>query len=157
MKSFIRVWKSLIPEHKDYFFIYLTAVLWAIAFAIFTPPSAQLIVLDRIFIVLWLGSAILGAVLALSGLLRKDNLLLERLGVTILSATPLIYSSLQLSIMISMAYMHAMPAAEWTSRIGLVVMGIWLFLFLNKRRRQLKFRVEELKSAPIINTKKADI
>lgn len=155
MKATKRRWKNMIPEHRDYTFIYSIAILWALSYFVFVPSSALVIVTDMIVISLWVFSTLVGALIALHGVLIRDNLLLERLGVNILAPTPLIYSAIQLSIIILeiVAPSNFDSGVEWQDRVPLVLMGIWLFAFLNKRRRQLKHRVQELKTAPALKIK----
>ena len=150
MVNKLRAWKKLPSEQKDYFFIYITGALWAVTY-FFLTPVATLGVVDRAVLGLWLGSAVVGAVLAVLGLVRQDNLLVERLGVNILMVTPLIYAALQFAITISILVTHPEGDATtpWYSRVALIVMALWLFLFLNKRRRQLKRRVQEVKLSPL--------
>lgn len=149
MKIKLQAWKKLPSEQKDYFFIYITGALWAVTYFSLTP-IATLGVIDRTVLGFWLGSAVVGAALGVAGLLRQDNLLIERLGVNILMVTPLIYGALQVAITFSILVAGTgTPEAPWYGRIALIVMAIWVFLFLNKRRRQLRNKVQEAKLSPL--------
>ena len=139
MRRFIRAWRGLPAEHKDYFFVYVAGILWATSYLIFTPPTTLLIVWDRVVIVLWLASTLVGAIMALYGLLIRDNLLVEKFGVTILTVTPLFYMVLQAGLIFLMTLDND-PATDPTSLVHLIFLSLWLWLFLNKRRRQLSRR-----------------
>lgn len=143
----IRSWKTLPPEHKDYLFIYSAGLVWALSFFFFTPAATHSL-LGGIVVTLWCGSAALGAILALIGLITRDNLLLERLGTTFIMMTPLIYSLVQIGLVIY-AFIDPTVVGDPTSRLHLVFLGIWLFLFLNKRRRQLSAGVKLAKTTPV--------
>lgn len=134
-------------EHRDYFFIYIVASLWALSYLLFTPPTAEIVLLDRVVVWLWLGATVVGSILALIGLITKDNLLLERLGVTILVSSPLVYSALQLGIILYYALGTTHTDDTWLPRIYLVFFGLWVFFFINKRRRQLSLKVHQIKAA----------
>jgi len=145
MKSPVKAWKKLSDDHRDYVYIYVTVLLWALAYYFFTPTVTQLLIVDRFVLTLWLGVTIFSSVVAVSGLLTGNNLLMERLGVTVLSITPLIYAALQVSLIFYLAIFSTEGVDSWQTRIYLVFLGIWGFIFLNKRRRQLSRRVHEIK------------
>ena len=136
-------------EHRDYFYIYIAASLWALSYLIFTPPTADIVILDRIVVWLWLGATVVGSLVALIGLVTRDNLLLERLGVTILVSSPIVYSALQIGIILYYSLGTTYTEETWLSRIYLVFFGLWVFFFINKRRRQLSLRVAQLKQLEI--------
>lgn len=142
----IRIWKTLPPEHKDYLFIYLAGLIWATTLLVFTPTITHSFLGD-VVVILWCSSAIIGAILAICGLLNRDNLLLERLGTTLIMVTPLVYSIAQAGLVVY-AFFDPAASGEPTARLHLIFLGLWLFLFLNKRRRQLKARVKIVKEAP---------
>jgi len=145
MSRLTTAWKRLSHDHRDYVYIYVTVLLWALAYYFFTPPITQLLVIDRFVLSLWLGATIFSSVVAMWGLLSRNNLLVERLGVTVLSITPLIYAALQVALIFYLAVFSGEDADSWQTRIYLVFLGIWGFIFLNKRRRQLSRRVHEIK------------
>ena len=139
MRRFIRAWRGLPAEHKDYFFVYVAGILWATSYLIFTPPTTLLIVWDRVVIALWLASTLVGASMALYGLLIRDNLLAEKFGVTILTLTPPFCRVRQPGPTSLMSPVHDPPPGP-TSLVHLIFLSLWLWLFLNKRRRQLSRR-----------------
>lgn len=148
MKALIKFWKSITPEHRDYVFVYLSALAWAVSYLIYTPAATSGIV-DSIILFLWLGVAALGAVLALLGIIKKDNLLTEKLGVTFLMTVPMIYVLLQVSIIIYYIIVPEDAVTPWEARLNLIFLGLWLFFFLNKRRRQLARQVRAANNTPL--------
>lgn len=149
MNRLVTSWKRLPHDHRDYVYIYVTVLLWALAYYFFTPPITELLVLDRLVLSLWLGVTIFSSVVAITGLLTRNNLLLERFGVTVLSITPLIYASLQVALITYLAVLPDLDISTWQNRIYLVFLGAWGFIFLNKRRRDLSHRVYEIKNSPV--------
>lgn len=149
MSSLLRLWRGLTSEHRDYFYVYMSAFLWSTTYFFFTPPATDNILVTRLVLALWLISAASGAVLAMVGLFAQDNLILERLGVTLLLVTPVVYVLLQLSIIVHYIIDPVHAVTPWQSRINLVFLGLWIFFFLNKRRRQLTRRVREARITPL--------
>src|SRR6187402_1229952 len=99
MKSLKRFWETSPPEYKDYLFIYSWGAIWALVYFFFIPVST-LNVMNRVGVGLWAAVTIAGGVLAVAGLLRQDNLLLERLGVNLLMVGPLAYAVTQLGLLV---------------------------------------------------------
>ena len=99
MRSRINSWKTLPPDHKDYVFIYIWGFLWTSTYLVFAP-AATYTILGRLTIVLWCVVSGVGALVALFGLLTRDNLIAERLGVTLLMVAPVIYTITQIGLII---------------------------------------------------------
>lgn len=148
MNNIFTKWRSLPSEHKDYVFIYVWGFLWAVSYLIFTPTTTFTLVTQTI-IWLWTITAMIGSGLALTGLLNGNNLLVERLGVTLLLIAPLAFALTQLSLVLyALIDSHEAPF-DPTQRMHLIFLGFWPFLFLNKRRRQLKNRVLIARATPL--------
>jgi len=125
---------------KEYLYIYSVSFLWALSYAVFTP-AASVDVLTYSGIIVWTGLTMIAAVVGIAGILKRSNLILERLGVTILMITPLTYAVLQLGIII---YEIRSPEPDTPlMRISVILIGLWLFIPLNYRRRELANRVKE--------------
>lgn len=134
----------------------MSALLWSVTYFIFTPPATNNIVLDRLTISLWLVTTSIGAILAIIGLLTKDNLIVERLGVTLVMLTPVVYTLIQIAIIFYYIIVPEDASTPWESRINLVFLGLWIFFFLNKRRRQLSRQVREAKNRPLASETQED-
>jgi hypothetical protein len=147
----LRPWKTRPPEHKDYVFIYLTAIVWCVTYFIFYPSENSLFA-GHSFVAVWLLPVVVGAFMGIYGLLMGDNLLTERLGVTLTMIGPAVYGLLQAGITISDIILQP-EGVDTTSRIALIVLALWIFLFLNKRRRQLKHKVVEARAVPLSSEK----
>lgn len=153
MSSVRKSWSRLPAEHKDYFFIYLCAALWAATYYLITPVSTTEII-SGVVISAWCGLAAVGAILALAGLIGRNNLLLERLGVSFIITAPFIYMLVQAGL-IGYAIFDNENPVDYLGRIHLMLWGLWLFFFLNKRRRQLKARVKAVKKVPLDDERKS--
>ena len=149
MKRLSKAWKALTHDHRDYVYIYVTLLLWALAYYFFTPTITQFLVIDRFVLTLWVGVTIFSSSVAMWGLFTHNNLLLERLGVTVLSVTPLIFASLQTALIFYLAISTPEGQDVWQTRIYLVFLGLWGFIFLNRRRRELSRRVSEIKHTQV--------
>lgn len=145
MKSLGQFWRSSPPEQKDYLFIYSWGALWALVYLIF-PPTATLNVFSTTLVALWTGVTILGGGLGVFGLLTRDNLLVERFGVNLLMIGPFAFALTQLGLMI---FGIIVPVGDPIARLHLIFFALWPYLFLNKRRRQLKARVKLVKRIPL--------
>lgn len=150
MKSLGQFWRSSPPEQKDYLFIYSWGALWALVY-LFVPPAATLTVLSTSLVILWTGVTILGGALGFYGLVNKDNLLIERLGVSLLMIGPLAFAITQLGLMV---FGLLTGIGDPLSRLHLIFFSLWPYLFLNKRRRQLKARVKLVKQIPLLDEEK---
>lgn len=147
-----KFWKSTPAEYKDYLFIYLWGGIWAVLNLI----QPRLIGGDQIDAFgiyagrFWALITIIGAVLAVLGLVRKDNLLLERAGVNLLMVGPVAYSAVMFGELI---FRFVDPTVEEVGSswrvLTVAVFALWPFLFLNKRRRQLKSRVKLVSEIPL--------
>lgn len=151
LKSF---WSNSPAEYKDYFFIYLWGVLWPAIYLLITPQYTFYII-HQIYIVLWTVTTALGGILAVSGLVFRDNLLLERLGVTLIMAGPVAYAVTQLGTLIFKTVTDIPYFGSPLNHVHLIFFALWPLLFLNKRRRQLKARVEISKKVPLESEKHA--
>jgi hypothetical protein len=150
MRKKFRPWSSLPPDHKDYIAIYAWGLIWLTSYLTYAP-SVTYTVVGRISVVLWASIAIIGALVALFGLLTRDNLIMERFGVTLMMVAPAMYALTQLAIFVAIlvaphAYAESFNAFD---RLPIVFLGFWGFLWLNKRRRHLKFQVREAKTTPL--------
>lgn len=145
MKSIREFWASSPPEHRDYLFIYSWGALWASVY-LFLPPTSTLNVFSTTLIFLWTGVTILGSALGVLGLIHRDNLLLERLGVNLLMIGPFAFALTQLGLLV---FGLVTTIGDPFARIHLIFFALWPFLFLNKRRRQLKARVKLVKKIPL--------
>lgn len=148
MKSLRKFWASSPPEQKDYLFIYSWGALWALVY-LFATPTATTTVFSTTLVALWTGVTVLGAVLGVIGLLTRDNLLVERFGVNLLMIGPIAYSLTQLGL--ATVGIITGTSADPTSRVALIFFALWPYLFLNKRRRQLKARVKLVKKIPTVD------
>ena len=146
MSHSFRSWKILPSDHKDYVFIYIAGFIWATVYFFFSPATTYSI-LNQATVYLWTIVTALGAVLAVIGLLTRDNLLMERLGVTLLMTGPIVYSLTQLGLFIYGLYGGL--SSDPFDRIHLIFLALWPFFFLNKRRRQIKKQVREAKKIPL--------
>lgn len=146
MKSIRRFWENSPPEQKDYLFIYIWGAIWALVYLIATPTST-LTVLSATLVVLWTLVTIVGSILGSVGLVKRDNLVVERFGVNLLMVGPLAYALTQLGL--AMFGLVAPFPGDPFARIHLIFFALWPYLFLNKRRRQLKNRVNLVKKIPL--------
>ncbi len=145
MKSLGQFWRSSPPEQKDYLFIYSWGALWALVYLIF-PPTATINLFSLILVGLWTGVTILGGALGVFGLVNRDNLLVERFGVNLLMIGPFAFALTQLGLMV---FGLIVPMGDPLARLHLIFFALWPYLFLNKRRRQLKARVKLVKKIPL--------
>lgn len=146
MKSILHFWKTSPPEQKDYLFIYSWGVIWALVYLI-APPVATVNVFSTILVLLWTGTTMAGGVMCIFGLIRRDNLIVERFGISLLSIGPLAYALTQLGLLI---FATVTGVGDPFSRVHLIFFALWPYLFLNKRRRQLKARVRLVKKIPLL-------
>lgn len=128
--------------------IYVWGFVWVLSYLIFTPTNTFTL-LSQVIIWLWCGVAMLGAVLAFVGLVFRDNLLLERLGVNFLMTAPLAFALTQTALVIYGLIDPANGVIDSSQRLHLIFLGAWPFLFLNKRRRILKNRVLIARATPL--------
>lgn len=142
----LRSWRTLPREHKHYLAIYAAGSLWALAYLIFSPIATYALINGGL-IVLWCTLTIAGGLLASTGLLFRDNLLLERLGVTFLLVGPLAFLFTQLGLTL---YGFFVPGVtdDPTARLHLIFLALWVALFVNKRRSLLKAKVQDAKDLP---------
>ncbi len=147
MKTIKKFWVSSPPEQKDYLFIYSWGALWALVY-LFATPTATITVFSTTLVALWTGVTVLGATLGVVGLVTRDNLLVERFGVTLLMIGPFAYALTQLGLAI---FGLLTGVVDPNARIALIFFALWPYLFLNKRRRQLKARVKLVKKIPTVD------
>lgn len=145
MKSLGHFWRSSPPEQKDYLFIYSWGAIWSLVY-LFATPATTLNVFSITLVGLWTGVTALGAGLGVWGLVTRDNLLIERLGVNLLMIGPLALALTQLGLMV---FGLITGIGDPFARIHLIFFALWPYLFLNKRRRQLKARVKLVKQIPL--------
>lgn len=141
MKQIKHFWASSPPEQKDYLFIYSWGALWALVYLI-APPAATIGVFSNTLVYLWAGVTIIGAILGVYGLVTRDNLLVERFGVNLLMIGPIAYALTQLGLVL-------VQIGDPLARLHLIFFALWPYLFLNKRRRQMKARVKLVKQVPL--------
>jgi hypothetical protein len=145
MNSLREFWGSSPPEQKDYLFIYAWGALWALVYATATP-TATVTAFSTTLVWLWTTVTVIGAALGIYGLVTRDNLLVERFGVHLLMIGPIAYSLTQLGLSIAATIVDL---GDPIARVHLVFFALWPYLFLNKRRRQLKARVKLVKKIPL--------
>ncbi len=150
MRPHFNSWKSLAQESRDYLIIYAWGLLWVVVYFFF-PPTTTLSILNVGLLAAWTGASAVGAAIAMWGMLTKDNLLVERFGVTLLMVAPIVYTSTQLGLLVYSLFDPSIlsPTGHWYDRLYLVVLGFWPFWFLNKRRRQLTRQVTLAKNTPL--------
>lgn len=141
--SVISSWKSHTQEDRDYAIVYMWGAIWCAIFFAITPVSVDNI-FSRLVVILWTLAGLVGAVIATFGLWQKDNLLLERLGVTFLMLAPVAYSITQFGV-----WLFEILTTGESQRFHLIIMGLWPFFFLRKRRHHLSARVREAKATPL--------
>lgn len=129
-------------EAPDLAVIYSTLSAWALLLACFPPKAMHSVVLGPVIILLDVVT-LAGALIALTGVLRRDNLVLEQLGVRLAIAGPLGYALLELVL----AVVGALQGN--TDRFALVAYALLPALYLNKRRRFLAFRAALIATAPV--------
>lgn len=135
--------RPVIPEKLDYFLIYTVGGVWAASFLFFTPATVQ-VILGHPITIAWTSVAMLGAVLAIVGMLRNDNLLLERLGVKLLLIAPLAF------VLVSIALGIVELIQDGTTpRLHQVVLALWPTMILRKRLRELRDHVIIAKDTPL--------
>lgn len=145
MKSIKEFWETSPPEQKDYLFIYSWGAIWALVY-LFVTPSATISIVSTTLVIVWTLVTVLGAVLGIYGLVTRDNLLVERFGVNLLMIGPMAYAVTQLGLAI---FGILTGVVDPVARIHLIFFALWPYLFLNKRRRQLKARVKLVKKIPL--------
>lgn len=148
MKKF---WKNTPSEYKDYLFIYLWGGIWAIV-CLINPLilSEELLVVSMVSSRFWSGVALVGATLAVVGLIKRDNLILERAGVSLLMVGPASYAATMAGELVvrSLGGAHFSGISDWRV-LALMVFALWPYLFLNKRRRHLRGRVRLVAKIPL--------
>jgi hypothetical protein len=145
VKSIRQFWRNSPPEQKDYLFIYSWGALWALVYLVATP-TATLTVFSTTLVFLWTGVTILGGSLGVFGLVTNDNLLVERFGVNLLMIGPFAFALTQLGLLV---FGLVTGIGDPMARVHLIFFALWPYLFLNKRRRQLKARVKLVKKIPL--------
>lgn len=150
MKSLGQFWRSSPPEQKDYLFIYSWGALWALVY-LFVPPASTLSVFSTALVILWTAVTVIGAALGVYGLVNKDNLLIERFGVNLLMIGPFALALTQLGLLV---FGLITGLGDPLARLHLIFFALWPYLFLNKRRRQLKARVKLVKQIPLMSEEK---
>lgn len=150
MKSLGQFWRSSPPEQKDYLFIYSWGALWALVYLV-APPATTLTVFSTTLVILWTGVTMTGAALGFYGLVNNDNLLIERFGVNLLMIGPFALALTQLGLMV---FGLITGIGDPLARLHLIFFALWPYLFLNKRRRQLKARVKLVKQIPLLDEEK---
>lgn len=146
MKKF---WADTPSDYKDYLFIYLWGVIWAVLNLV-QPRTVDGGDGGVVTVQVLLGIVAVGGVIAIVGLVRKNNLLLERLGVLILMIGPATYGLILLGSLIYASINGATVEDNWRL-VTVMVYAVWPYLFLNKRRRQLRNRVRLVSKIPTPN------
>jgi hypothetical protein len=148
MTSRLAHWRTLPSEHKDYMLIYAWGFFWVLSYVIFTPTNTFTL-LNQLIIWFWCVASATGAVIAFIGLVFRDNLLLERFGVHLLMIAPAMFALTQTGLVIYGLLYPDNGVIDASQRIHLIFLGVWPFLFLNKRRRILKKRVIIARATPL--------
>lgn len=136
-------WKQLLPEEHDYAIIYTAGAVWCAVF-LFLPPSAVLVVFDRVVGSLWSGAGLVGALVALYGLFFRDHLLLERFGVRLMLIGPLVYSLMQ-----AVTAFTELGQTGSSQRWHLIFLGLFLAAWLRKRLRKFGSLVKDARETPL--------
>lgn len=139
--------KLTAPPFHSFFYVYLFGLVWAIVYAIFTPPTIALL-LSKWGVEAWMLYTAVAAIIGMVGIVRESNLLVERLGVSMLAVTPLLFSVAQIGIVI---YELVDPGddIDINVRISSFVLGLWLFYPLFWRQRDLTSRVKLARRTPL--------
>ena len=146
MKKF---WANTPSDYKDYLFIYLWGVIWAVLNLV-RPLTVDGGDGGVITVQVLLAVVAAGGIIAITGLVRKNNLLLERLGVLILMIGPATYGLILLGSLIYQSVNGATLDDNWRL-LTVMVYAVWPYLFLNKRRRHLRDRVRLVSKIPTPN------
>lgn len=120
---------------------YILGILWGISMMVF--PSrviAEELLVPHIFIYLWSSLTAIGALIAIRGSVRKDNLVLELLGLQILSLGPITYAMTMFVYVFISIYTD-----QSITTLSPGILGAMAFVLLRKRAARLKLRVHELK------------
>lgn len=146
MRSLLTAVRETVGVQRKYLFVYAASFLWALSYALYTPlASVNLITQSGVYA--WTGYTMLASTIGMIGILRKNNLLVERLGVSLLMLTPIIYSFMNFGIMMYEAFS---PAPDFPLlRISGMFFGLWLYIPLSYRRRDLAARVKEATKTPL--------
>lgn len=129
--------RHLVDDDPDYLVIYGLCTLWAILFAVFTPANLNLPAL-RLANAALMTVAGGSAVVCLYGVWTHDRLGPERLALWGVIAGFAAYALVQIPLAI------VYVAAGNTDRVPLVVLAMLPVAFLNRRRRYLKHRREQV-------------
>lgn len=146
-------WKGLPAEHRDYVFVYAAGIAWFLVYFIFSPPSTY-ILLSPAIIALWCFAAIIGGIVAITGLFKRDTLILERSGVIVMMVGPISYGLTQFVLLFASNFTSDLNAG--VNRLHLVFLSIWLFTYLLKRLRQLN-RTARLASDTPLASEEEDV
>lgn len=129
--------RHLVDDEPDYLVIYGLCTAWAILFAVFTPANLNVPLL-RVTIAALMTIAGGSAVVCLYGVWTHDRLGPERLALWGVIAGFAAYALIQVPL--AVVYV----AAGNTDRVALVVLATLPVAFLNRRRRYLKHRREQV-------------
>ncbi len=135
-------WRASVEtEHVLSLTAYVLGILWGLSIIIFPSRGiSELLSIPYVFAYLWASAAIVGGFIAITGSLRKDNLLRELLGLQILSLAPAIYGVAMLILSIIQ-----MITAQQVTTFSVSIMSFIAFVLLRKRAARLKLRVIEVK------------
>lgn len=139
----ISSWKSRKQEDRDYVVVYTWGMLWCLTFLILTPVQVDSL-FNRIVVLLWTMLGVVGGAIAVAGLMSRDNLLLERLGVRFIMIAPAAYAVTQFGVLL-----YELITTGTSQRFHLIPLGLWPFFFLRKRLHHLSGRVREAKATPL--------
>lgn len=129
--------RHLVDDDPDYLVIYSLCTLWAVLFAVFTPANLNVPLL-RVTIAALMTIAGGSAAVCLYGVWTHDRLGPERLALWGVIAGFAAYALIQVPL--AVVYV----AAGNTDRVALVVLATLPVAFLNRRRRYLKHRREQV-------------
>lgn len=143
MKNRIKTLLRVPQEYRLHLGVYLVGGLWGAVFGVFQPAAVGALFET------WTGylvavAAVAGAVIAIEGVLTKSNLLVERVGVLLLTSAPVAYGLLQLGLII-----FEISSVGFSGRIHLLFLVLWLVLTLTNRLSTLTRKVREAKSTPL--------
>lgn len=143
MKNRLKTLLRVPQEYRLHLGVYLAGGLWGVVFGVFQPAAVGALFET------WTGylvaaAAVAGAIIAIEGVLTKSNLLVERVGVLLLTSAPVAYGLLQLGLIA-----FEMSTIGFSGRIHLLFLVLWLVLTLANRLSTLTRKVREAKSTPL--------
>ncbi len=141
IKRYLKWRASLNSEQVLSLTAYILGIFWGISMMVFPSRviSEELLV-PHVFIYLWSSLTPIGAIIAIRGAIRKDNLVVELLGLQILSLGPITYA-----ITMFVYVFISIFTGQQITTLSPGILGAIAFVLLRKRAARLKLRVNEVK------------